>query len=154
MMGNIRLWGQSQHQMSPRSSAEKWTTPHRNTSTTWNSNTVFEKKVWDLLHSFAKYIVSVQSIFYLYVNKIYTFRRCISLWPKHVTLDNLTLLFRTCSRDPTHAIANRLKEMHELYSQHFQPDEDSSNCAKGKVYCCPDCSSLRRLTTCSQTRKD
>lgn len=83
-----------------------------------------------------------------------TFRHCISLWPKHVTLDNLTLLFRTCSRDPTHAIANRLKEMHELYCQHFQPDEDSSNCAKGKICCCPDCSSLRRLTMCSQTRKD
>ncbi|KAH0512455.1 Retinoblastoma-like protein 2 [Microtus ochrogaster] len=44
--------------------------------------------------------------------------------------ERLEQILRTCSRDPTHAIANRLKEMHELYSQHFQPDEDSSNCAK------------------------
>ncbi|XP_073651685.1 retinoblastoma-like protein 2 isoform X2 [Tursiops truncatus] len=36
----------------------------------------------------------------------------------------------TCSRDPTQAIANRLKEMYEIYSQHSQPDEDISNCAK------------------------
>lgn len=39
-------------------------------------------------------------------------------------------ILRTCSRDPTQTIANRLKEMYEIYSQHFQPDEDLSNCAK------------------------
>ncbi|XP_006835722.1 PREDICTED: uncharacterized protein LOC102833965 [Chrysochloris asiatica] len=38
----------------------------------------------------------------------------------------------TCSRDPTQAIANRLKEMYEIYCQHFQPDEDFSNCTKGR----------------------
>ncbi|GAB5582269.1 retinoblastoma-like protein 2 isoform X1 [Prionailurus iriomotensis] len=36
----------------------------------------------------------------------------------------------TCSRDPTQAIANRLKEMYEIYSQHSQPDEDFSNSTK------------------------
>uniref|UniRef100_A0A8C7BMA5 Retinoblastoma-like protein 2 n=1 Tax=Neovison vison TaxID=452646 RepID=A0A8C7BMA5_NEOVI len=34
---------------------------------------------------------------------------------------------KTCSRDPTQAIANRLKEMYEIYSQHCQPDEDFSS---------------------------
>uniref|UniRef100_A0A2I3LNH9 RB transcriptional corepressor like 2 n=1 Tax=Papio anubis TaxID=9555 RepID=A0A2I3LNH9_PAPAN len=44
--------------------------------------------------------------------------------------EKLEQILRTCSRDPTQAIANRLKEMFEIYSQHFQPDEDFSNCAK------------------------
>uniref|UniRef100_A0A9L0RP81 RB transcriptional corepressor like 2 n=1 Tax=Equus caballus TaxID=9796 RepID=A0A9L0RP81_HORSE len=44
--------------------------------------------------------------------------------------EKLEQILRTCSRDPTQAIANRLKEMYEIYSQHFQPDEDFSNCAK------------------------
>ncbi|XP_053519234.1 retinoblastoma-like protein 2 isoform X2 [Artibeus jamaicensis] len=42
----------------------------------------------------------------------------------------LQRILRTCSRDPTQAIANRLKEMSELYSQRSQPDEDASNAAK------------------------
>ncbi|KAF6079216.1 RB transcriptional corepressor like 2 [Phyllostomus discolor] len=44
--------------------------------------------------------------------------------------EKLQRILRTCSRDPTQAIANRLKEMSETYSQHPQPDEDSSNAAK------------------------
>ncbi|XP_019499398.1 PREDICTED: retinoblastoma-like protein 2 isoform X2 [Hipposideros armiger] len=44
--------------------------------------------------------------------------------------EKLEQMLRTCSRDPTQAIANRLKEMFEIYSQHFQPDEDFNNCAK------------------------
>ncbi|XP_069312797.1 retinoblastoma-like protein 2 isoform X5 [Eulemur rufifrons] len=44
--------------------------------------------------------------------------------------EKLEQILRTCSRDPTQAIANRLKEMYEIYSQHYQPDEDFSNCAK------------------------
>uniref|UniRef100_A0A8C6RMX8 RB transcriptional corepressor like 2 n=1 Tax=Nannospalax galili TaxID=1026970 RepID=A0A8C6RMX8_NANGA len=44
--------------------------------------------------------------------------------------EKLEQILRTCSRDPTQAIANRLKEMYEMYSQHSQPDEDVSNCAK------------------------
>uniref|UniRef100_A0A8C5ZFZ1 RB transcriptional corepressor like 2 n=1 Tax=Marmota marmota marmota TaxID=9994 RepID=A0A8C5ZFZ1_MARMA len=44
--------------------------------------------------------------------------------------EKLEQILRTCSRDPTQAIANRLKEMYEIYSQHSQPDEDFSNCAK------------------------
>ncbi|XP_076427838.1 retinoblastoma-like protein 2 isoform X2 [Peromyscus maniculatus bairdii] len=44
--------------------------------------------------------------------------------------EKLEQMLRTCSRDPTQAIANRLKEMYEIYSQHSQPDEDFSNCAK------------------------
>ncbi|XP_045674383.1 retinoblastoma-like protein 2 isoform X2 [Phyllostomus hastatus] len=44
--------------------------------------------------------------------------------------EKLQRILRTCSRDPTQAIANRLREMSETYSQHSQPDEDSSNAAK------------------------
>ncbi|XP_023386436.1 retinoblastoma-like protein 2 [Pteropus vampyrus] len=44
--------------------------------------------------------------------------------------ENLEQILRTCARDPTQAIANRLKEMFEIYSQHSQPDEDFSTCAK------------------------
>ncbi|XP_075851757.1 retinoblastoma-like protein 2 isoform X3 [Microcebus murinus] len=44
--------------------------------------------------------------------------------------EKLEQILRTCSRDPTQAIANRLKEMYEIYSQHYQPDDDFSNCAK------------------------
>ncbi|KAK2497364.1 hypothetical protein MC885_011584 [Smutsia gigantea] len=44
--------------------------------------------------------------------------------------EKLEQILRTCTRDPTQAIANRLKEMYEIYSQHSQPDEDFSNCAK------------------------
>ncbi|XP_032983174.1 retinoblastoma-like protein 2 isoform X1 [Rhinolophus ferrumequinum] len=44
--------------------------------------------------------------------------------------EKLEQMLRTCSRDPTQAIANRLKEMFEIYSQHSQPDEDFGNCAK------------------------
>ncbi|XP_042545829.1 retinoblastoma-like protein 2 isoform X1 [Dipodomys spectabilis] len=44
--------------------------------------------------------------------------------------EKLEQILRTCSRDPTQAIANRLKEMYEIYSQHYQLDEDFSNCAK------------------------
>ncbi|XP_040838641.1 retinoblastoma-like protein 2 isoform X4 [Ochotona curzoniae] len=44
--------------------------------------------------------------------------------------EKLEQILRTCARDPTQAIANRLKEMYEIYSQHSQPDEDFNNCAK------------------------
>ncbi|XP_024407208.2 retinoblastoma-like protein 2 [Desmodus rotundus] len=44
--------------------------------------------------------------------------------------EKLQQILRTCSRDPTQAIANRLKEMSEIYCQHSQADEGSSNCAK------------------------
>ncbi|XP_037672441.1 retinoblastoma-like protein 2 isoform X3 [Choloepus didactylus] len=44
--------------------------------------------------------------------------------------EKLEQTLRTCSRDPTQSIANRLKEMYEIYSQHSQPDEDFSNCTK------------------------
>ncbi|XP_036201868.1 retinoblastoma-like protein 2 isoform X3 [Myotis myotis] len=44
--------------------------------------------------------------------------------------ERLGQILRTCCRDPTQAIANRLKEMYETYSQHSQPDEEFSNCAK------------------------
>ncbi|XP_054566143.1 retinoblastoma-like protein 2 isoform X2 [Eptesicus fuscus] len=49
---------------------------------------------------------------------------------RNVPSERLGQILRTCSRDPTQAIANRLKEMYEIYSQHSQPDEDFSNCAK------------------------
>uniref|UniRef100_H0V7Y1 RB transcriptional corepressor like 2 n=1 Tax=Cavia porcellus TaxID=10141 RepID=H0V7Y1_CAVPO len=41
--------------------------------------------------------------------------------------EKLEQILRTCSRDPTQAIANRLKEMYEIYSQHSQSDEEFSN---------------------------
>ncbi|KAF4010696.1 hypothetical protein G4228_001936 [Cervus hanglu yarkandensis] len=44
--------------------------------------------------------------------------------------EKLEQVLRSCSRDPTQAIANRLKEMYEIYSQHSQSEEDSSNCAR------------------------
>ncbi|XP_021116560.1 retinoblastoma-like protein 2 isoform X2 [Heterocephalus glaber] len=44
--------------------------------------------------------------------------------------EKLEQILRTCSRDPSQAIANRLKEMYEIYSQHSQPDEEFNNCAK------------------------
>ncbi|XP_060248214.1 retinoblastoma-like protein 2 isoform X2 [Meriones unguiculatus] len=44
--------------------------------------------------------------------------------------EKLEQILRSCSRDPTQAIASRLKEMYEIYSQHFHPDENHSNCAK------------------------
>ncbi|XP_055476901.1 retinoblastoma-like protein 2 isoform X1 [Psammomys obesus] len=44
--------------------------------------------------------------------------------------EKLEQILRSCSRDPTQAIASRLKEMYEIYSQHFHPDENLSNCAK------------------------
>lgn len=49
---------------------------------------------------------------------------------KNAPSEKLEQILRTCSRDPTQAIANRLKEMYEIYSQHSQPDEDFNNCAK------------------------
>lgn len=49
---------------------------------------------------------------------------------RHAPSERLRQILRTCSRDPTQAIANRLKEMYEIYSQHSQPDEEFSNCAK------------------------
>ncbi|XP_062033504.1 retinoblastoma-like protein 2 [Lepus europaeus] len=49
---------------------------------------------------------------------------------KNAPSEKLEQILRTCSRDPTQAIANRLKEMYEMYSQHSQPDEDFNNCAK------------------------
>lgn len=57
----------------------------------------------------------------------------VSLRPAGTLTDTFILLLRSCSRDPTRAIADRLREMYEIYSQHFQPDENVSNCAKGKV---------------------
>ncbi|XP_030155414.1 retinoblastoma-like protein 2 isoform X2 [Lynx canadensis] len=49
---------------------------------------------------------------------------------KNAPSEKLEQILRTCSRDPTQAIANRLKEMYEIYSQHSQPDEDFSNSTK------------------------
>ncbi|XP_006863580.1 PREDICTED: retinoblastoma-like protein 2 [Chrysochloris asiatica] len=49
---------------------------------------------------------------------------------RNAPTEKLEQILRTCSRDPTQAIANRLKEMYEIYCQHFQPDEDFSNCTK------------------------
>ncbi|KAM9192291.1 retinoblastoma-like protein 2 [Dugong dugon] len=49
---------------------------------------------------------------------------------RNVPSEKLERILRTCSRDPSQAIANRLKEMYEIYSQHSQPDEDFSNCSK------------------------
>uniref|UniRef100_A0ABI7VWH1 RB transcriptional corepressor like 2 n=1 Tax=Felis catus TaxID=9685 RepID=A0ABI7VWH1_FELCA len=49
---------------------------------------------------------------------------------KNTPSEKLEQILRTCSRDPTQAIANRLKEMYEIYSQHSQPDEDFSNSTK------------------------
>lgn len=49
---------------------------------------------------------------------------------RHTPSDRLGQILRKCSRDPTQAIANRLKEMYEIYSQHSQPDEEFSNCTK------------------------
>lgn len=49
---------------------------------------------------------------------------------RHAPSERLGQILRKCSRDPTQAIANRLKEMYEIYSQHSQPDEEFSNCAK------------------------
>ncbi|KAM9607303.1 retinoblastoma-like protein 2 isoform 1-T2 [Trichechus inunguis] len=49
---------------------------------------------------------------------------------RNVPSEKLERILRTCSRDPSQAIANRLKEMYEIYSQHPQPDEDFSNCSK------------------------
>lgn len=44
-----------------------------NTAAAWSSNTtIFENKLWDFLHSFAKFIVFVQRNFYLYANEIYS----------------------------------------------------------------------------------
>uniref|UniRef100_A0A673VN64 Retinoblastoma-like protein 2 n=1 Tax=Suricata suricatta TaxID=37032 RepID=A0A673VN64_SURSU len=49
---------------------------------------------------------------------------------KNAPSEKLEQILRACSRDPTQAIANRLKEMYEIYSQRSQPDEDFSNSAK------------------------
>ncbi|XP_053457777.1 retinoblastoma-like protein 2 isoform X2 [Nycticebus coucang] len=49
---------------------------------------------------------------------------------KNAPSEKLEQILRTCSRDPTQAIANRLKEMYEVYCQHSQPDEDFGNSAK------------------------
>ncbi|XP_049642016.1 retinoblastoma-like protein 2 isoform X2 [Suncus etruscus] len=48
---------------------------------------------------------------------------------KNAPSEKLEQILRTCSRNPTQAITKRLKEMYEIYSQNFQPDEDFSNCA-------------------------
>ncbi|XP_023370523.1 retinoblastoma-like protein 2 isoform X2 [Otolemur garnettii] len=49
---------------------------------------------------------------------------------KNAPSEKLEQILRACSRDPTQAIANRLKEMYEIYCQHSQPEENFGNCAK------------------------
>ncbi|XP_028931257.1 retinoblastoma-like protein 2 isoform X1 [Ornithorhynchus anatinus] len=49
---------------------------------------------------------------------------------KNAPSENLEQILRACSRDPSQSIANRLKEMYELYCQHSQADGDFGSCAR------------------------
>ncbi|XP_051835806.1 retinoblastoma-like protein 2 isoform X1 [Antechinus flavipes] len=49
---------------------------------------------------------------------------------KNSPSEKLEQVLRACTRDPTQSIANRLKEMYEIYCQHSQTDGDFSSCAK------------------------
>lgn len=48
-------------------------------------------------------------------------------------------IFRGCSRDPSQAIANRVKEMYEVYCQSMPSEGEFSNLSKGgRHFPCPD----------------
>lgn len=48
-------------------------------------------------------------------------------------------IFRACSRDPSQAIANRVKEMYEVYCQSMPSEGEFSNLSKGgRHFPCPD----------------
>uniref|UniRef100_A0A4X2LQ23 RB transcriptional corepressor like 2 n=1 Tax=Vombatus ursinus TaxID=29139 RepID=A0A4X2LQ23_VOMUR len=49
---------------------------------------------------------------------------------KNSPSEKLEQVLRACTRDPSQSIANRLKEMYEIYCQHSQTDGDFSSCAK------------------------
>ncbi|XP_033373005.1 retinoblastoma-like protein 2 isoform X3 [Parus major] len=49
---------------------------------------------------------------------------------KNAPSENLEQILRSCSRDPSQSIANRLKEMHEVYCQSTQSEGEFSNFSK------------------------
>uniref|UniRef100_A0A8C0V6I6 RB transcriptional corepressor like 2 n=1 Tax=Cyanistes caeruleus TaxID=156563 RepID=A0A8C0V6I6_CYACU len=49
---------------------------------------------------------------------------------KNAPSENLEQILRSCSRDPSQSIANRLKEMHEVYCQSSQSEGEFSNFSK------------------------
>ncbi|XP_009868116.1 PREDICTED: retinoblastoma-like protein 2, partial [Apaloderma vittatum] len=49
---------------------------------------------------------------------------------KNAPSENLEQILRTCSRDPSQSIANRVKEMHEAYCQSVQSEGEFSNFSK------------------------
>uniref|UniRef100_A0A8D0HR20 RB transcriptional corepressor like 2 n=1 Tax=Sphenodon punctatus TaxID=8508 RepID=A0A8D0HR20_SPHPU len=46
---------------------------------------------------------------------------------KNAPSENLEQILRACSRDPSQSIANRVKEMHEVYCQYSQSEGEFSN---------------------------
>ncbi|NWQ73816.1 RBL2 protein, partial [Columbina picui] len=49
---------------------------------------------------------------------------------KNAPSENLEQILRSCSRDPSQSIANRVKEMHEIYCQSTQAEGEFSNFSK------------------------
>ncbi|KAM8982969.1 retinoblastoma-like protein 2 isoform 2-T3 [Ara ararauna] len=49
---------------------------------------------------------------------------------KNAPSENLEQILRSCSRDPSQSIANRVKEMHEVYCQSTQAEGEFSNFSK------------------------
>ncbi|XP_030907690.2 retinoblastoma-like protein 2 isoform X2 [Melopsittacus undulatus] len=49
---------------------------------------------------------------------------------KNAPSENLEQILRSCSRDPSQSIANRVKEMHEVYCQSMQAEGEFSNFSK------------------------
>ncbi|KAM6117939.1 retinoblastoma-like protein 2 isoform 2-T2 [Pterocles gutturalis] len=49
---------------------------------------------------------------------------------KNAPSENLEQIFRACSRDPSQSIANRVKEMYEVYCQSMQSEGEFSNFSK------------------------
>ncbi|NWY71449.1 RBL2 protein, partial [Erithacus rubecula] len=49
---------------------------------------------------------------------------------KNAPSENLEQILRSCSRDPSQSIANRVKEMHEVYCQSTQSEGEFSNFSK------------------------
>ncbi|NXG83546.1 RBL2 protein, partial [Stercorarius parasiticus] len=49
---------------------------------------------------------------------------------KNAPSENLEQILRACSRDPSQSIANRVKEMHEVYCQSMQAEGEFSNFSK------------------------
>ncbi|KAJ7405052.1 Retinoblastoma-like protein 2 [Willisornis vidua] len=49
---------------------------------------------------------------------------------KNAPSENLEQILRSCSRDPSQSIANRIKEMHEVYCQSTQSEGEFSNFSK------------------------